>query len=40
MRGFVRDEIIPLDTLDLDAATFERALEKSARLLEAVAVNS
>jgi acyl-CoA dehydrogenase len=25
MRGFVRDEIIPLETLDLDAAAFERA---------------
>lgn len=25
MRGFVRDEIIPLETIDLDAAAFERA---------------
>jgi acyl-CoA dehydrogenase len=25
MRGFVRDEIMPLETLDLDAAAFERA---------------
>ena len=25
MRGFVRDEIIPLETLDLDAAAFARA---------------
>jgi acyl-CoA dehydrogenase len=25
MRGFTRDEIIPLETLDLDAAAFERA---------------
>src|SRR5487761_576914 len=25
MRGFMRDEIIPLETLDLDAAAFERA---------------
>jgi acyl-CoA dehydrogenase len=27
MRGFVRDEIIPLETLDLDAAAFARATE-------------
>ena len=25
MRGFVRDEFIPLETLDLDAAAFSRA---------------
>src|SRR3954468_19994509 len=24
MRGFVRDEIIPLETLDIDQATFDR----------------
>src|SRR3954451_19548682 len=27
MRGFVRDEIIPLETLDLDEATFRRIAE-------------
>ena len=27
MRGFVRDEVIPLETLDLDEATFRRVTD-------------